>query len=155
MFLDLIPIGRFLILLVGIHVHEAVISGGNPFFCWIPHPGASNSRWNSFPLVNFHVKDLVIPGGIPLPRWIPHLGACNSHQNNLSLLYTVQVYSFCEVEIWVFLIDSTFFMLHQWCVENSSLFYACQHIPYANFCNVHYFKLFCFACQHNHYAKLQ
>jgi hypothetical protein len=59
--------------------------------------------------VDFHVKDLVIPGRIPFFWWIPLPEASNSRRNNL---LTVHVYSFCEKEISIFMIASTFFMLN-------------------------------------------
>jgi hypothetical protein len=49
----------------------------------------------------------VIPGGIPFLRWIPCPEAGNSRRNNL---LTVHVYSFCEKEIFIFMISSTFLM---------------------------------------------
>jgi hypothetical protein len=51
----------------------------------------------------------VIPGGIPFFWWIPRPEAGNSRWNNL---LTVQVYSFREKEICIFMIASTFFMLN-------------------------------------------
>jgi hypothetical protein len=59
--------------------------------------------------VEFRDKDLAIPGGIPFLWGIPHPETGNARRNNL---LTVQVCSFCEKEICIFLIASTFFMLN-------------------------------------------
>jgi hypothetical protein len=91
MFLEMLPMGRFIILLVWLHVYGKlvlvllVIPVGISFFRQIPRLEASNSIRNSIPTYSgFFFQDLVIPGGIPFLRWIPHSGAGNSQQYSIT-----------------------------------------------------------------------